>query len=277
MGQAKTAMMREEELGWSPGSESFVCAACIEDEALAAVVANNLESKICNCCGVKRGKAFAAPLDSVTEHMAECIKHEYTEPENELPYDNEGNTWIGEVLDASDLLEDIGFEVENEELFEEIREAFSGREWFHREAMVLTPIERRRVGWNNFKEAVKHQRRYTFWSITEDGNEEYHPDYLPVGQMLAEIGNLIRDAKLVKLFNVRKGYWRVRTHPSDQKFTKDHELSPPPQRYAVQANRMSPAGISMFYGAEDFETACYETVDPKVSHEFVTGGKFKSF
>ncbi|TAJ11903.1 RES domain-containing protein [Patescibacteria group bacterium] len=40
------------------------------------------------------------------------------------------------------------------------------------------------------------------------------------------------------------------------------EIGSPPEEFAVQSNRMSPAGVPMFYGAFELETAKAETLDP---------------
>ena len=50
----------------------------------------------------------------------------------------------------------------------------------------------------------------------------------------------------------------------DEVVEKDSDLSSPPLQRAKQPNRMSPAGVPMFYGAEDFDTAFQETFDPLV-------------
>jgi hypothetical protein len=56
--------------------------------------------------------------------------------------------------------------------------------------------------------------------------------------------------------------FRVRVHSETEDFTTAEQLGPPPPELARMANRMSPAGISMFYGALDQNTAVAETFDP---------------
>ena len=52
-------------------------------------------------------------------------------------------------------------------------------------------------------------------------------------------------------------------------------LGTAPREYAKQSNRMSPAGIPMFYGAADVDTAITEvTVHSNPEHDHVTVGRF---
>ncbi len=109
----------------------------------------------------------------------------------------------------------------------------------------------------------------------DEYEEEGHPDYLPVGDVLDEIGAVIRDADMIKPIKKAKRIWRVRPHRELKKPIKETEFTSPPVEKATKPNRMSPAGIAMFYGAEDFDTASCEIVDPgKEKGKKVTGGCF---
>ena len=277
MGQTKELMYESMRRGHATRKD-YVCGECLHDKGLAEFVDGDANNTKCDFCGSVREVAHAASLGDVIEHMAECIAEEYTDPANELPYETREGGWQGEVFDAWDLMEDIGFHVESEELFERVVEAFSDQEWCRQDYFSLSPTERLRYGWDAFKKAVKHARRFTFWSMgDESGESEYHPDYMPVGSMLSVIGDCVRDARLTK--NVAKGtpIWRVRVHDATTVLREDHELSPPPVELAHQANRMSPAGIVMFYGAEDYDTACAETLDPgRSAGKQVTGAAFRA-
>lgn len=69
-------------------------------------------------------------------------------------------------------------------------------------------------------------------------------------------------AQQVALFReIPAGYQliRARWEAGDRHYQTPEELGPPPRAVANQANRMSPAGIPMFYGCDDEETALLET------------------
>lgn len=275
MGQWKELMYESERRGHA-ARERFVCGECLCDDALAEFVSDHAVRNECEFCGTKRDTPFAASLGDVIEYMAGCINEVYTDPADELPYETAEGGWQGEVFNGFELMAEIDFGCDSEELFNEIASALCDQEWCRDDYFSLEPSERLRYGWDAFKQAVKHARRFTFWSIGDD-KSEYDPDYMPVGGMLATIAGCIRDAELVKVVPNGKLIWRVRVHDPTKTLREDHELSPPPGDMALQANRMSPAGIVMFYGAEDFETACAETITRTVNTDkFVTGGAFRT-
>jgi hypothetical protein len=73
--------------------------------------------------------------------------------------------------------------------------------------------------------------------------------------------------------------YRVRVHAADKVLTTVDELGPPSREDALQPNRMSPAGIVMFYGAFEKETAIAETFQPEregAAEKVVTVAKFET-
>src|SRR4051812_12747904 len=103
--------MRRSDLGLNSSSADFVCARCVKDYALAEVVRNNLASEQCDFCGRTSKRMIAAAVDDVTEHIAECINREYSDPVDELPYESADGGYQGDVVDSWDLLEEIGLDV----------------------------------------------------------------------------------------------------------------------------------------------------------------------
>lgn len=55
-------------------------------------------------------------------------------------------------------------------------------------------------------------------------------------------------------------YWRVRLHKRTDDMEDVKEFTSVPIDKSFYSNRMSPAGVSMFYGTTSFETACLEVV-----------------
>jgi hypothetical protein len=276
MGRLKDRMIHEDDLGCSLGSDKAVCTKCIEDKELAEVVRANPTDEACSFCGKKRKEV--GEFSSVVERIALALNLDYSKPEEELFRDRESDTgWAGNIMDISEVLNEVDFETADWSIMEEIHSAFSDRQFCDRDYGLMRPNERRRAGWERFKRAVKHQRRYTFWSMGDDDNEPDHPDSLPVGEMLEEVGKIIREADMITEVEEGDGFLRVRAHETGKPFKRDSELSPPPEEFSVQANRMSPAGVPMFYGSEDWLTACVETVEPTNDPaKSVSGGRFRA-
>jgi HEPN/RES N-terminal domain 1/RES domain len=254
----------------------YVCGACLRDDALAEFANLNATSTKCEFCGTDLDEPHAASLGDVIEHMEKCISKAYADPADELFYETREGGWQGRVLDAWELMGEVEFHVESEELFDTVVASFNDQDWCDRDYYRCTKAEKLRFGWDAFKMTVKHERRFTFSSI-QKRETEFDEDDIPVGKMLAAVCDCIRDAELIKVVPKGKNIWRVRVHAAGLTLSEDHELGPPPLEKAQQANRMSPSGVVMFYGAEDFETACAETVDPdRASGKRVTGVQFHS-
>src|SRR4029077_2656372 len=89
-----------------------------------------------------------------------------------------------------------------------------------------------------------------------------YANYLPPSNLLDEIASVVNHAELVKVVPAATIVWRLQPHPSGKVPAVPEEFTSPPLDYAKQPNRMSPAGVPMFYGADEFDTALSELVDP---------------
>jgi len=78
-------------------------------------------------------------------------------------------------------------------------------------------------------------------------------------RMLEAIGDVVDEVGVVKEIPAHTRLFRGRIGPSEKPYRTARKLGPPPERKAV-ANRMSPAGIPMFYGAVDEFGAIAETM-----------------
>src|SRR5437868_315212 len=139
MGFAKNQMMEWEERGITPGEDGNVCTHCIGDTALSQFITDNATALACDYCDRTSATPFACALSDVVEEMADAINEEWTDPANELPYDGrEGGYEGSEVLDAWELLEEVGLEPEGEELFDDIASYFTARDWCRKDAFAAT-------------------------------------------------------------------------------------------------------------------------------------------
>jgi hypothetical protein len=158
---------------------------------------------------------------------------------------------------------EIGFGLDNEQLLNEIKAYFAGRLFCERDHRILNPSDRMLFAWERFKHVVQHERRYTFWTSHDDGEEEWHPDHLPPSHMLREIAEILRAIGPYTTLEKGTTIWRARVHDSDEALISPSDFTSPPADLARQPNRMSPAGVPMFYGCADHATAYEETVEPE--------------
>ena len=280
---------RRKQLGWSPNSKKYVCAACVKDDALAQVVRAHVARRRCDFCRAISDHSIAAPVNAVTQHMAMCFESQFGNPTWEyphvqlampiprFPHDIPGIRLP--AMDSHQLLYRTMTAEVSCGLFNELAMAFRRQQWCYKVAF-LTQEQRLGRSWELFKNMVKHERRYTFWSSsdadTPSVDRDWNPHTLPGGKTLHAIGESIRVCGLIRKLPAGTRLWRARTHRDVELIASGKDLSSPPTSAAVNANRMSPSGIPMFYGAEDLETARAEAIDPKdMSKTQVTAGMFR--
>lgn len=243
---------------WKPrAQDGHVCQDCVTDGALAYRIQQDEDAdQSCDYCG----KSPAAPLQTLVDWVYEGIETEWTDPANELPYESAEGGYQGQTYDGYELIMyELAPWTDNNELLEDVARAFSGYAFSEKDYFMLSRDETLRFGWERFKEQVKHRTRYLF---LEEDDEEYHPDNIPPAKMLAELGEEIRKVDLIRVFEAGTEFVRVRVDLAANEHTTPGALGTPERQFARQPNRMSPAGIPMFYAALEEVTALAETVNP---------------
>jgi hypothetical protein len=130
------------------------------------------------------------------------------------------------------------------------------REWCDRDPYTLSPWQGLSSGWMEFCRLVKHRTRFMFFPANTH-EDDYEAEALAPGQLLAKIGELIQAHAMVRTIAVGTHLYRARVHAIEASYTTVEQLAPPPENLP-SANRMNPAGIPMFYGALERETAIVE-------------------
>ena len=130
------------------------------------------------------------------------------------------------------------------------------QDWCTANAYGLDDSEQPRFSWDHFCNVVKHQRRHFFM---EDKGDPHEPDVLSPAEILETILSYAEHMNLCESLPEGTQFLRARREGCDSRYETPGELGPPPAEKANQPNRMSPAGIPMFYGCADEETALRET------------------
>lgn len=121
--------------------------------------------------------------------------------------------------------------------------------------------------WKRFADMVKHSRRFTFLVMPKvDGTEN----------ILEELNDVILHTDGV-LRQIPIGTIMYRTRSLDKELDKSFgfkDITSAPDTSAGQC-RMSPAGVSMFYGAFDKETAISESIK-SADEKVLVIGEFKT-
>ena len=253
----------------------YVCDQCVNDPVLAELVRKKAESLSCSyCLRRNRKRPLAADLEEVRDFIHAAVYKEFTDDfDGEIPYDSEDNCYLEDGMEIGDILSNhFEFRPENDKLFEDLVDSFEEPELAKIDQFCGTPNERAMETWEHFCHVVKHLRRFTFWDL-EAGGYDCSPT-----EMIDNITKDLKKQDLIREMPVGSVFWRVRCHPETETLTSADEFSSTPDLKAA-ANRMSPAGIPMFYGANTFETSCLEVVGwhhKGPDSEMVTGMCFES-
>ena len=257
MGQMKRLMMEQQEGGYSqmPG-ERYVCPACVTDQFIIEALENSLEDEGCSYCGT----VPSADLLVLLEQIADYLATEFEDPANSLPYVSREGGYQGVVDDGYDVVMDLDPWSEREDLVEDVATAFLGSAWCEQDYFSLKDDKRLRSGWERFSDLIKYHTRHLFFDTVSEAS--IPDDRVPPSQMLVTLGTLANDLDLFSRIPKGSRIFRTRVHDEQLSLSTAEELGPPPREATIFSNRMSPAGISMFYGAFDRETALRETFDP---------------
>jgi hypothetical protein len=237
----------------------FACPACVTDPYLAGVLAANLEDEPCSYCGAPK----AAPVYLICDEISATITAYYTDPANVLSYDSGEGGYQGVTYSTYELVTDeFGGWTECDELLNDVVRAFEGdcNDWCDRNHSGLSDFEALHYSWSDFSEQVKHRTRYLFLQKIDTLIES--SDQIPPREMLDALGEIFQEFRLFYELPQATDLLRVRVVDANVHPATSADLGTPPREAVKSPNRMSPAGIPMFYAALDEVTAILETYDP---------------
>ncbi len=261
----KQWMEEQEARGFYDVGEKYVCAECFTDPGIKAFVMAHASNTACSYCDRTADSAIAAPIDDVLECIVAGLRSIYGDPNDEgVPWESLEGGWQGKVHDTYDVVMDnIEMAEGNKALFDDLLHALGDRQWCQVNYGSLPPEDILKYGWEEFSRVVKTETRYVFLKARKRRRYPYdHDEIVPPDQMLSRLGAITKDLNLIRLIPRGTRLFRCRIHKVGLTLRHARELGSPPAELAVFPNRMSPAGIPMFYGAFDADTCLTETFDP---------------
>ncbi|OBJ34098.1 hypothetical protein A5631_05265 [Mycolicibacter heraklionensis] len=276
MGMAKNAESAAEGRGYW-WTDQALCPAHIDDPVLNAVITANLSETSCSYCQANGGdeeSPVATPLDTFLEAFMVGV-HFLFEPAEYSGVPVAEGKRITTVYDPDDVVWAVMDHAtagggDNDTLSADITAALTTPAWVNKDWQRLSPDLVMHYSWESFKALVKHSTRFFFGSMISSPDDET----LPATGFFAELSRLI--VEIPEIYPIACPLLhRGRMAPTESeadKYSSATELGPPPPERAT-ANRMSPAGISMFYGSTDMETAVAE-IGAHSSYGHVVTGKF---
>lgn len=249
----------------APADGFAVCAECFGDADIGAFIRSNADSGKCDFCKqTSRTRSIAAPLDKVVESIIiPAILREFEFAADALGWDGAEGGYQGSHWDSEDLLADrleLGLPNDNGRLLDILAKCLGDQVWCELDPYSLRRGEQLIGSWEEFCDLVKHRRRY-FFLQAERAQRYLESEYLTPAELLQFIGRAAVEHQLVRTLPEGSLVYRARRPKSREILRSPSDFGPPPSERAVQANRMSPAGIVMFYGSEELKTAVAEIDD----------------
>ncbi|WP_157732475.1 HEPN-associated N-terminal domain-containing protein [Cellulomonas sp. PSBB021] len=246
---------------WADGSiDGAICLKHITDEYLArSLTPSELTCTLCSA-SADDGVPIAVPMDDVVEEIRDAINFFYTDAEEVLPYGKDAAELWDAAPDTSDVVDELCGGAFDDLVVERLwgqmvnalgRDRQWTRVWSDAEADDLDH------GWEQFSDTVKHESRMVIVTGDASGREG-----TPARGSASYLSHLLPyvdgDLGLVRTLpagtTVHRG--RLVETANDIAWTAK-ELGPAPRGRAT-ANRMSPAGVSMFYASGSVDTAVAE-------------------
>jgi hypothetical protein len=251
-------MMEIEERGYGE-SDQNICRDCVSDPFLAEWIKQNASSKTCDFCGAASRKPIAASFEGFAGLVVGGIAFDWSSPEHEgVMYISAEGGWMAELTDTLTVLQDAEIS-ENWDVLEALSDIIARDQWVPRDVNWGTEREHLNWGWDAFKEHTKHHTRYFFQQEPDQsGHDVISPANL-LGAISTIILSKLSQKGIIGAINSETDLYRIRV--DDKAHSSATSLGTPKAEYAKQSNRMSPAGVPMFYGALDKDTAIAETVD----------------
>ena len=253
-----------------PNASPAICPAHVEDRVLRDHIKTRATEPYCSYCTANGSAStpIAVTLDVFIDAFLIGVGVYYQPcPRGDEPLLDS----VDSIDVAHEILEVAG--ISQRELVDDVVGALSATpDWIPRDHKSGSRIEQLTYSWEAFKQLVKHEMRYFFATrTTGTGNS----DDMTAEQLLKAVSDLGQNHPAVWPAPCPTVLYRARMATSEgeaSEWLHASDIGPPPPERAA-ANRMSPAGISIFYGATDRVTAIAEA-GAHASHRYVVTGEF---
>jgi len=250
---------RMEDLGLDNIPDKNTCQNHIVNKHIKRFVGRKGNRGYCDYCA---RETIVISLEDLMEYLMDAVHFFYNDPQDFMRYESREGGFVGDTYGPWDILEgkyhlDVKHHTLQEDIFNSLDHCqLYAFEYDYRHYMVETML----ASWQDFKMTVKHRSRYFFGAVEDLDMDDAK---LKPQEMLTALGKTLRSFKFIRGIETGTIIYRCRQHQvSDRSVNTHNGMTAPPMHLANQPNRMSPAGIPMFYGAFDSDTAIVETLDP---------------
>jgi hypothetical protein len=241
---------------WEDGSASdfevgggqAVCLDCVHDVTLRQLASERVTDWECSFCGATAEGPIAASFADFMDIVMGAVRFLFT------PADDTSEAGA-EVFDSTEVAYAVCEGDVTDEVLGAIAAAITEQAWIDAYRSGSSAGRALGRGWAAFCEKVKHTSRFVFLSAKEERAGDF-----TTAELLERLERIILDCGALLPVPAGRVFWRGRKVDSPGKLAQygtAAALGSPPRSKASNS-RMSPAGISMFYGSDDIDTVVAE-------------------
>jgi len=258
MGRFKHMM----EQGYNSDVGTSICPDCMAENGIRDFIVQNSSTVLSTCSYCHNTNVKTCNMGKVIGYIHDCITKEWSDPANELPYQSAEGGYQGEVFGTHELLWNLGIS-DDESIIDDIVNSIHQSNWSKTNYFSLTADQTLSYGWKAFCQFVMSKSRYFFLNANNESYDKNQHDEMNPIKILDSVASIVKNLNMLKIIPTSQKIKRVRIVSNYDEATTASDLGSPPLEFCKMANRMSPAGIPMFYGAFDLETAIKETYEPE--------------
>jgi hypothetical protein len=251
------------EQGFDSDIGTSICQDCIKEDGIKAFIIENSTTTTSTCSYCNNINVNTCNMGLVVGYIHSCMIKEWSDPANVLPYESAEGGYQGEFSDTHDLLWQLGVNVDDETILDDITNSIEQSHWSKTSYFSLDPDQTLTYGWKSFCQFVMSKSRYFFLNAPNESYDKNQHDEMNPIEILDSVASIIKNLNMLKKLPITQKIKRVRIVDDYKEATTASDLGSPPLDFCKMANRMSPAGIPMFYGAFDLETSIKETYEPE--------------
>lgn len=271
MGATKRYFEEQEEL-YDFDTKELVCSHHIQEDYIKKFILNNGKKGKCDYCKCNK---IVIGLSEVLKLIVVGIDYYYEDPNNSRYYNRDTTYGFdGNIMPFYDMLEDLNLEIEDSELYDNIIKYLENDTLYCLKDEYTSESEYYHETWNNFKSIVKNKARYVFhfenqFSGFNTGN--------PI-DVLNKVQHSILHFNLFREIPTTEKLFRCRQHKNKNEIEiSGINIASNPTENCKKNNRMSPAGISMFYCSPIKDVCISEVVNFNyIDEDYYTTAYFTS-
>lgn len=294
MGLVKEMMIQMEEdriRGYSVPDmgEKFLCTHHFSNPYLSGFIATNGVSGYCSYCGHEGtvidlavfveyiGKRLAEYLEDINDAGLFLESMLYDDDDEEIPGLIRRCGYIAPAdadfyESTEEAMVDFDLVPDSDSLYEDIASNLYLGDKIRRDPTSPLLSDELSFLWHQFSSLVRYRQRYTFFRSSLF-QEDLRQSSNALSDILAELSGLVQLVERTLPMGSR--LYRCRPAMPSDTIEGFNDVTAPPAKFA-KANRLSPTGISMFYGSFDEDTPLAETLNYANTSQVIYRGAFKT-